>query len=207
MPSTFSTIGLPIKSSGGLAGGQVGYNWQMANWVFGVEADGDWAGIKGSNLAIAGGGVGFNPTFSQVTVTGTNKLQGLETLRGRIGFLATQEFLLFATGGLALGQEKVTMQAVGPRFAPPLAAINTNSATQAGYAVGAGAEWKVAPQWNLKAEYLYVGLGNQSSTIAYNYPGLVSNFASTATLTTKQNYNIVRVGVNYRFGDPVIAKY
>src|SRR6201990_2649932 len=36
-------------ATGGLAGGQVGYRWQMASWVFGVEAQGDWANLKGSN--------------------------------------------------------------------------------------------------------------------------------------------------------------
>jgi outer membrane immunogenic protein len=60
----------------------------------------------------------------------------------------------------------------------------------------------IAPQWSVKAEYLYVGLGNQSSTITYNYGG-----ASTGTLTAKQNYNIARVGVNRHFGGPVVAKY
>lgn len=207
VPSTFPSIGLPLGSSGGLGGVQVGYNWQKANWVFGLEADGDWAGIKSSNAITAGGGIGFNPGATPVTVTGTSKLQGLETFRGRIGLLATPQFLLFATGGLALGQEQVTLQAVSPFGAPPLPSagqtgINTTSTTQAGYAVGAGAEWKVAPQWSVKAEYLYIGLGNQSSTISYNYGP-----ASTATLTVKENYNIARVGVNYQFGGPVVAKY
>jgi outer membrane immunogenic protein len=208
VPVPFAAIGLPIKSSGGLVGGTVGYNWQQANWVFGVEADGDWANIKGSNIAIAGGGVGFNPGFAQVTVTGTNQLQGLETLRGRVGFLATPGFMLYGTGGLALGQEKVTMQAVCPTCGPALPSagqtgINSNTTTKAGYAVGAGGEWKFAPQWSFKAEYLYVGLGNQNSTIGYAYPGNLS----TGTLTVKQNYNIFRVGVNYQFGGPVVAKY
>jgi outer membrane immunogenic protein len=207
VPQTFSAIGLPLSSSGGLAGGQIGYNWQMANWVYGFEADGDWAGIKRSTAIVAGGGVGFVPGDSQVTVTGTTKLQGLETIRGRIGFLATPQFLLFATGGLALGQEQVTLQAVCPTCGPSLPSagqtgINTTSTTQAGYAVGAGAEWKVAPQWSVKAEYLYVGLGNQSTTVTYNY-----GVASSGTLTVKQNYNIARVGVNYQFGGPVVARY
>jgi outer membrane immunogenic protein len=209
VPQTFSAVGLPLgSSSGGLAGGTVGYNWQMANWVFGIEADADWAGIKSANSIVAGGGVGFRPGSSQVTVTGTNKLQGLETIRGRIGFLATPQFLLFATGGLALGQENVTLQELCPTCVPPvpsagITGINTTSTTQAGYAVGAGGEWKFAPHWSFKAEYLYIGLGNQSTTVPYTYTGT----PSTATLTIKQNYNIARVGVNYQFGGPVVAKY
>lgn len=148
-------------------------------------------------------GVGFLPAFQRVTVNGSKSLDGLETLRGRIGFLATPQILLYATGGLAVGQEKVSIQALGPTFAPPLAAFNSNSTTKAGYTVGAGVEWKVAPLWSVKAEYLYVDFGNQSSTIAYAYPGRTS----TATLSTKQDYNIARVGLNYQFGNGVVAKY
>jgi len=209
VPQSLAAIGLPLKSSGGLAGAQIGYNWQMVNWVFGLEADGDWADLKTSSTIVAGGGVGFNPGFSQVTVTGTKKLEGLETFRGRIGFLATPQFLLYATGGLALGQDKVGLQAVCPTCGPALPSgtqtgINTASDTKAGYAVGAGAEWMFAPQWSVKAEYLFADLGRQSTTIVYNYNG---GGSSTGTLSTKQTYNIVRLGVNWHFGGPVVAAY
>jgi outer membrane immunogenic protein len=42
------------NATGGLAGGQVGYRWQMTNWVFGLEAQGDWANLKGSNISSLG---------------------------------------------------------------------------------------------------------------------------------------------------------
>jgi outer membrane immunogenic protein len=35
-----------------LAGGQAGYRWQTANWVFGIEAQGDWADLKGSTASL-----------------------------------------------------------------------------------------------------------------------------------------------------------
>jgi outer membrane immunogenic protein len=200
VPQTFAAIGMPLRSSGGLAGVQVGYNWQTGNWVAGWEADADGAWIKGSNTIVAGGGVGFNPLFQQVTVTGTNKLEGLETFRGRVGFTASPPFLIYATGGLALGQDKLTLQAVCPTCAPPLPSagqtgVNTTNNTRAGYTVGGGFEWMIAPHWSVKAEYLWVDLGNQSTTIAYNYFG----FASTGTLTVKERYNIARAGVNWHF--------
>jgi outer membrane immunogenic protein len=55
------TGGIPVPTAlgchdatGGLVGGQVGYRWQMTNWVFGVEAQGDWADLKGSNTSAIG---------------------------------------------------------------------------------------------------------------------------------------------------------
>src|SRR6267378_1588067 len=60
--------------SGGLAGGQVGYNWQAGSWVFGVEADGDWADIDGAVRCP-------NPAFSC-----TGKVRDLASFRGRVGW-------------------------------------------------------------------------------------------------------------------------
>jgi len=40
-------------ATGGVAGGQIGYRWQSASWVFGVEAQGDWADLRGSNASLA----------------------------------------------------------------------------------------------------------------------------------------------------------
>ena len=34
--------------SGGLVGGTIGYNWQLGQWVFGLEGDIDWSDIRGS---------------------------------------------------------------------------------------------------------------------------------------------------------------
>ncbi|MGD0040476.1 MAG: outer membrane beta-barrel protein, partial [Isosphaeraceae bacterium] len=97
----------------------------------------------------------------KVTVTGTDTLQGLETFRGRFGWVASPQFLIFATGGLALGQDSLTLQAVCPTCNPTLPSAgqtgtNTNSTTRAGYAAGGGFEWMIAPHWSLKLEYLFV---------------------------------------------------
>jgi outer membrane immunogenic protein len=64
-----------------------------------------------------------------------------------------------------------------------------------GWTAGAGIEWKFAPAWSVKAEYLFVDLGNQSNTIFYNYVG----FNGTLTSTVNERENILRAGVNYKF--------
>src|ERR1700738_4647362 len=37
-------------ATGGVAGGQIGYRWQGSAWVFGLEAQGDWADLRGSQV-------------------------------------------------------------------------------------------------------------------------------------------------------------
>jgi outer membrane immunogenic protein len=201
VPLTFSSITIPLSAGGVLGGVEVGYNWQTGNWVVGLEADADGAWIRGNDTIIAGGGVGFVPGDAKVTVTGTDTLQGLETFRGRFGWVASPQFLIFATGGLALGQDSLTLQAVCPTCNPTLPSAgqtgtNTNSTTRAGYAAGGGFEWMIAPHWSLKLEYLFVDLGSQSSTFTYTYPTAQT---STATLTVRDRYNIARAGINWHF--------
>src|SRR5208337_4560572 len=107
------------------------------------------------------------------------------TVRGRIGY-APANWLVYATGGLAwsVNQYNVTQIANG--------AVDTSSQERLGWAAGAGVEAALIPHWTVWAEYLYTGFGK--STI--NYPQAGINIASS--LDEQQ----VRVGFNYRIGDP-----
>ncbi len=94
------------------------------------------------------------------------------TLRGRAGF-AMNNILIYGTGGLAFGNVRAE-------------ALNlAESHTAAGWTLGAGAEVGITQNWSAKAEYLYVNLNN-------------SQFALTG-LPHGYQFNIVRLGVNYRF--------
>ena len=77
---------------------------------------------------------------------------------------------------------------------PPANTVNLTDNWQVGWTVGAGVEWRFAPQWSVKAEYLYVDLGNISNTINYNYGP-----SSSLTSTYNERDNIVRAGINYKF--------
>jgi outer membrane immunogenic protein len=189
------------RNSGFLGGAQTGYNWQPnSNWVVGLEADIDGIGAKKTTNVVFPGNVFFLPN----TQTYTREADWLSTVRGRVGVLATPQFLLFATGGLAVGEVKVGSSVSCPTYAPPCSTeastTNTTSKTEAGWTVGAGAEWMVAPHWSVKAEYLYVDLGRENSTLTYIYgPGGALTTPSTMTSSVRNTYNIARAGVNLHF--------
>jgi len=44
-----SVMKVAMMQPGGVAGGQIGYRWQSRAWVFGLEAQGDWANLRRSN--------------------------------------------------------------------------------------------------------------------------------------------------------------
>ena len=120
--------------SGGMVGGTVGYNWQTAQWVFGVEVDVDWTNIKGSTTTLCAAGC-------------QTKNSWLATVRGRVGY-SIDRFLPYVTGGLAVGD----VRASTPGFPG-------DEATRAGWTAGGGFEFVIAGNWTAKAEYLYVDLG------------------------------------------------
>jgi outer membrane immunogenic protein len=194
---------LSLGYNGFLGGGQLGYNWQSGNWVFGLEADMDWSSAKGSGafpdaVRIIPGGLN-----GPLGISATRELDWLGTLRGRIGFTPTAPLLVYATGGLAFGQQQLGIGISDPTGSPPANLFNQTSEWSAGWTVGAGFEWMFAPHWSLKAEYLYVDLGNISSTINYNYLSTVSPpgtpESSSLTATAHDTNNIVRGGINYHF--------
>jgi outer membrane immunogenic protein len=141
------------------------------------------------------GGGGIVP----LTTTYSRELDWLATVRGRVGFTVAPTFLVYGTGGLAVGETKVGSSFAAPTAGPPPESEPTtnltSSNTSVGWTAGAGAEWLFAPQWSVKAEYLYVDLGKRSNTIAYTYTG----GTSTLTSTVKDTSNIARAGINYHF--------
>ena len=191
--------------NGFIGGGQAGYNWQRGTWLFGLEGDIQGSGERGSSdvCAITAGCATGTGLF-----TANYQLDWFGTLRGRIGFLPTDRVLLYATGGLAYGGLSATA---------PLIPLSWGS-TGVGWTVGAGAEAAIDHNWSIKLEYLYMDLGDvgDGSTTATNVvtqPGVpirrttVTTTTLTSAFGTRFTDNILRVGVNYRFDTPVVAKY
>jgi len=132
------------------SGVQAGYNWQAANWVFGAEVDSESLRLHDSNN-VTSAYAGTTIPFTTSTSIGTD---WLFTARGRLGWTATPQLLLYATGGLALSRITVTNAFQDSAGAVP--AASSSSSDRAGWTVGGGAEWMFAPHWTIRAEYLYI---------------------------------------------------
>jgi outer membrane immunogenic protein len=193
-------------STGFLGGVQAGYNWQSGRFVFGVEADITFGQVRGSGIfrpITDFAGLVFPTSFQQTSQT----MDWIGTARLRAGFTPASALLLYATGGLAYGHTRYnTFQSIVPG-APVLDFLGSDSATQVGWTVGGGAEWAFGGNWSVKAEYLYYDLGNHSLTGArVGGPAPIPDLFFTGT-TFQTRGNIVRMGLNYHFGGPVVAKY
>ena len=95
-------------AGGATAGGQIGYRWQQAAWVFGLEAQGNWAGLTGSNP-------------SQVAVfAGTanrSRIDAIGLFTGQVGY-SWSSFLLYAKGGAAVARDRYDSFLMAPLCEP-----------------------------------------------------------------------------------------
>ncbi|MGJ4888336.1 outer membrane protein [Bradyrhizobium sp. HKCCYLRH3099] len=198
--NTFVALSNNRLNPAGIVGGlQAGYNWQSGPGVFGIEAD-----INGSDINKRLIVTGPNPPTTR-TFNETIRTDWFMTLRGRAGF-AVDTTLFYVTGGLAVGNVKGSWDLTSGNGYAKTASANV---TKAGWTVGAGVEHAFAPNWTVKAEYLYTDLGNISYASTYS-PG--STFAPPGlnyreNLSQDFSFHTVRVGVNYKFGSPVVARY
>jgi outer membrane immunogenic protein len=213
--------------NGALGGGQLGYNWRFnRSWVAGLEGDVQWTGERASTSGtFVGPRLGafmdgsFDPSpapdFNAIatrTVNFSYNLAWFATFRGRAGFLADPQTLLYATGGLAVGEFKYATQTttstqlfgpgIGgtiPAAAPFVVAgaATSDSQTRLGWTLGAGIERKFSANWSAKLEYLYLDFGSKTY------------FAGTAGQADVSFHDqIFRIGINYAFNPTaVVARY
>jgi outer membrane immunogenic protein len=196
-----------VKANGFIGGGQVGYNLQNGNAVAGIEADFQGADIKGTasfanSVAIAN----FPGLFLNTSGSGSQKLEWLGTVRGRVGWLPTPLSLFYVTGGLAYGHPETNIsftasQTPGGCVPTCVATVSSsNSTTRFGFTVGGGWEWMFAPQWSFNAEYLYYTLGHVTLNTAISVPFQgTPYFGCTFQSTAVYDGSIARGGLNYHF--------
>lgn len=119
---------------GFLAGGTLGYNYQVGSWVWGLEGDYDWSDLNHTNVSVVCG------TSCQIKNT------WLATVRGRVGY-AFDRWMPYLTGGAAFGNVYVG------------SAAGSVDSTKTGWTAGVGLEYAFLGNWTTKIEYLHVDLG------------------------------------------------
>ena len=186
---------LGAKHEGGFGGGQFGFNWAASNWLVGFEADIQGADIGRTNTIA----VPIPDVLSSVS-TGRDHIDWFGTVRGRLG-ATFGNVLFYGTGGLAFGGVDSSVSNAFPGIGVNFA--GSSSDTRFGWAAGLGLEWMFAPNWSFKAEYLHVDLGSTDVRIAApaQFP------AEFADYHFHHAFESARVGVNYHFGGPIVAKY
>jgi outer membrane immunogenic protein len=168
-------------ASGGTVGGQIGYNWQAGSWVFGIEAQGNWADLSRTYVDP------FDPRWSVGTT-----VDALGLFTGRVGY-AANNVLFYVKGGAAVASNSYWAALNNVDF------INVSN-TRWGAAVGVGLEWGFAPNWSFGVEYNHLFLGDTD----YNWAN--ANWRYT-NVGIRQDIDLVTARINYRFGGPGMTRY
>jgi outer membrane immunogenic protein len=156
-----------------VGGGQIGCDYQVGQFVFGVRGLFDWADMKGQNT------IPQNPLVAYTT-----DIRDYASLTGRVGYTIVPAALFYVQGGGAWVRD--SHQQLYPQ--PTVFAAETQ--TFSGWTIGGGLEYMLAPQWSVFAEYNYANFGTKSSCF------LGCQFGG---LDQKLNVSTALVGVNWRF--------
>ena len=171
-------------ASGATVGGQIGYRWQSAAWVFGLEAQGNWADFSGDNVSLA-----FPTDLNR------SRIDAFGLFTGQVGY-TWNNTLVYVKGGAAVTSDKYRIFDV-----PSGALTDTANETRWGGVVGVGFEYGIAPNWSVGFEYDHMFMGSRD--VSFTTP--LGAFDGTDHI--RQDVDLFTARVNYKFGGPVVARY
>jgi outer membrane immunogenic protein len=180
-------------ATGATAGGQIGYRWQTANFVFGLEGQGNWADLKGSHVSV------FIPAW-----TNHSRIDAFGLFTGQVGY-AWNNVLWYVKGGGAVTANKYrgTVTATGAVF-------DTADDQRWGAVVGTGLEFGFAPNWSVGIEYNHLFMDRSDVTFTSQGVlgvGLIPTGGVFRTDSIRNDVDMVTARINYRFGAPGLGRY
>jgi len=200
-------------ANGGVVGGQVGARYQVNNFVFGLEAQGDWANLKGSNQSTLFNSLGV-PAATQtalgLSLVNTTKVDAIGTFTGQIGY-SFGPLLWYVDGGVAVTDNKysglLTIAPPGSKFSASLS--DSASRVKFGGVVGTGLEWMFAPNWTVGVKYDHLFMGSEdvgtsltslTTTPAFTLPkNLLAPGMPTRNDSISGDIDMVTARIGYKF--------
>jgi outer membrane immunogenic protein len=175
-----------INGDGFLGGGYAGFNYQINQFVIGIDGDYSWADLTGSGSDISP--INGGPTNKN------DKVKWIATMTGRVGY-AVNNWLFFGKGGWAWAGFDGNSSSFS--VAGANTSNSTNSETRDGWTLGTGVEWGFLPHWSAKLEYDYVKFNTSNFNITSTSvaTGVATSLARSATSDLSE----VKLGVAYRF--------
>jgi outer membrane immunogenic protein len=188
---------------GGLAGGQIGCNYQTGMLVLGIEGEGFWSGMKITTDRF--GGINGNTLFESATIR--NKWD--YDVAARVG-VAFDRALIYGKAGWVVG--KFDWYAADINCGG-FCTITQGDTTLDGLLIGLGLEYAFMSNWTVKFEYDYLGFGSKNvnfrtTCVPAAFCGLSGG--ATTTQSVSADKHLFKVGLNYMFnlgGPAVVARY
>jgi outer membrane immunogenic protein len=175
--------------TGGTFGGQIGYRWQTTNWVYGIEAQGNWADFRGNNLNNLDG------VLFRAGLTDESRIRAFGLFTGQFGF-AWNNFMFYTKSGFAVVADKYNTFVASSGLL-----IDSARETRWGGTAGVGFEYGLTPSLSLGFEYDHLFMGSR------NVDAFAPTGVFSATDRIRQDVDIATVRLNYHFNGPLVAKF
>ncbi len=179
------TVLNPVPDSGVLGGVYGGFNYQVSNFVFGIDGDYTWAGLRGTAIDVS--------AVNGDTAHESSSVDWVATVTGRLGYAVNSNWLVFAKSGWAWAHFNATSVTNTPAGA--LAGTTTSGDTRDGWTVGGGVEWRFLAHWSAKLEYDYINFNTATFSVTDATPAGVSSPLRSAVTSL----SMVKGGLAYRF--------
>jgi outer membrane immunogenic protein len=191
--------GINFNAHGGLVGGQIGFNQQVGNFVFGIELDGGWSGMKGSQFET----IAIPFSVSNFDASIATKIDATITGALRMGFAADRWLVYIKAGAGWMREHHSQFQRSTITGIAGAQTVNiAGSENRFGPMLGFGAEYAFLGNWSAKVEYNYFdfyanGIVRETGTLT-SFAGTTSNVVTTVNI--RERMHLAKVGLNYRFG-------
>jgi outer membrane immunogenic protein len=178
-------ISLDGNPNGFLGGGQIGCDYQgPSNWLIGVQGDFDWTNVHERDHFSSG----------PVGETVDSKIDWFASATARLGY-ASGPWLVYGKGGAAWIRNRLHdfggVVILGFDY--------SGHATLSGWTAGGGIEYAFAPNWSMSLEYDYYDFGTKTVTLSGTASAFGVTNPSSEPFSLKQNFSVVKVGLNYHF--------
>lgn len=190
-PGTAFNVGDTINSAslkGPLGGFVAGADYQFGQWLAGLKGGYSWADISGGSKT-------QSTAFPALHVTFDQKIEWVATFVGRVGYLPSPDWLVYATaGGAWAGSKRAGSFVVTATNA--VTATSRGNETLAGWTVGVGTEYRLNQRWSVVLEYNYLDFGTSSVT------NLILTGPTTGTINKRNmstDLHLMKAGLNWRF--------
>jgi outer membrane immunogenic protein len=192
VPGAFGNFSHNASSSSVIGGGFAGYNYQINNFVLGLQGGID--GVANGNYRYTSP-FGYYPNVYQSSFNQA----WIASVDGRLGYTAPSwdRFLIYVIGGAAWSQQSSSLANLDLGYY-----VASGSKTRAGYDIGGGLEYAFTNNWTGRIEYRYYNFGSNNTLWS---DGVLNGTFYRTTLTD----NVVRFGLAYKYGAPnlVVSKY
>ena len=161
-------------------GGQIGYRWQSVSWVFGLEAQGNWADLSASNQSLLSG-----------FITNASKTDAIGLFTGQLGYSIWESSLIYVKGGAAVTSDRYNGLVTATN-----SVFDAARETRWGAVAGIGGEYGFAPNWSFGIEWDHLFMGNRN----IGFTSVAAPALPFRTESIRQDVDLVTARINYHWG-------